>query len=215
MAGIMIEGPTVKSTGLQHMSGSATVAATDWWYELDADDRVVAVCGEWDAFALENGADPAVAPAVLGRSLWEFIGGAETKHLLRRVLAGVRTTARPVEAPFRCDGPGLERYMEFRAEPRDGGRMRITTRLLREVPRAGCAQADTVDAAALGEMITMCSWCNRIRTVDGIWVELADAVGHLGLFVADSLPPITHGMCTGCMEAMEPFFADATGRTAA
>jgi hypothetical protein len=189
------------------MSENSTDAAAEWWYELDADDRVTAVCDAWDAFALENGAHPAVAPSVLGRPLWEFIAGMETKHLLRRIVATVRTSARPVEAPFRCDGPGLERHMTFRAEPLDGGGMRITTRLLREVPRAGGDPAEARDASPPGEMITMCSWCNRIRTNAG-WLEVPDAVRHMGLFDAASLPPISHGMCTECLEAMEPLLAD-------
>lgn len=189
------------------MSGSSTGETTEWWYELDTDDRVAAVCDAWDAFARENGAHTTVAPAVLGRPLWEFVAGAETKHLLRRIVGSVRASARPVEAPFRCDGPGLERHMTFRAEPLEGGGMRITTRLLREVPRAGADRADARDARPPGEMITMCSWCNRIRTNAG-WLEVPDAVRHLGLFAATSLPPITHGMCTGCLEAMEPLLED-------
>ncbi|HLM67119.1 MAG TPA: hypothetical protein VK358_06315 [Longimicrobium sp.] len=189
-------------------SGSVMDAAAEWWYELDADDRVTAVCDAWDAFALENGAHPAAAPSVLGRTLWEFIAGAETRHLLRRILASVRTGARPVEAPFRCDGPGLERHMTFHAQPLDGGGMRITTRLLREVPRASAQGDEARDARPPGEMVTMCSWCNRIRTSAG-WLEVPEAVRHLGLFATASLPPITHGMCMGFLEAMEPLLADA------
>jgi hypothetical protein len=174
----------------------------EWWYELDASDRLVAVGGEWDRFALENGAPAAAAAGVVGRPLWDFVAGFETVHLLRRIVHSARVAGRPVEAPFRCDGPGLERHMHFRAELVDGGGVRVTTRLLREVPLDASPAAEA--PAPRCELLRMCSWCNRIRVDDGRWMEPAEAVAQLGLFTGPGVPPITHGMCAGCMEAMEP-----------
>ncbi len=178
----------------------------EWWYELDADDRVVAVGGEWDRFALENGAPGASAAAVVGRSLWDFVAGLETAHLLRRIIYSARISGRPMEAPFRCDGPRQERHMHFRAEAMDSGALRITTRLMREVPLDAPAPGGA--SAPRGELLRMCSWCNRIHVDDGPWMEPADAAARLGLFTGSAVPAITHGMCTGCAETMEPLLED-------
>lgn len=183
-----------------------TDAAIEWCYELDRNDRLTAVSGEWDRFALENGAPAAVAGAVLGRPLWDFVDGVETVHLLRRIVGGVRASGRAGEVPFRCDGPGLERHMLFRAEPLDGGGVRITTRLMDEIPLPAGPRAP---AEPPPELVQMCSWCNRIKVDGGAWVELSAAVARLGLFTAATPPPITHGMCAECLAAMEPLLADA------
>jgi hypothetical protein len=177
----------------------------EWWYELDADDRLVAVGGEWDAFAQENGAPGAVRAQVTGRSFFAFVAGMETAHLLRRILQAVRAGTRTIEVPFRCDGPGVQRFMNFRGEPLRGGGVRVTTRLLRELPLDAAPPAGAPDPDA---MIAMCSWCNRIRVHEGAWLEVAEAAAHLGLFLAPAPPAITHGLCGACLEAMEPLLDD-------
>jgi hypothetical protein len=180
--------------------------AKQWWYELDGVDRVTAVCNEWDAFALENDGSSSLAAAVVGRSLWDFVAGRETAHLLGRIMRAVRTTGRPVETPFRCDGPGVERHMLFRATALESGCLRITTRLVREAPLDPAAPPAGA-APELGELISMCSWCNRIRVQDG-WAEVAEAVARLALFSSAAMPAITHGMCSECLAAMEPLLED-------
>lgn len=175
--------------------------ATSWWYELDAHDRVAAVGGAWDPFARENGAPRATTGLVVGRALWEFVDGIETVHLLRRIIGGVRTSGAPVDVPFRCDGPGIERHMRFHAAALDGGSVRITTELLREAP---ASRAVPVAAPPVRGMIAMCSWCSYIRMDDGGWLPVAEAAARLGLFSGDAMPAITHGMCARCLQAIEP-----------
>lgn len=178
-----------------------------WWYELDAEDRVVAVGGEWDPFAVQNGAPLAVASNVIGQPLWAFVDGMETMHLLQRLIAGVRASGTVVEVPFRCDGPNVERHMHFHAAPAEGARVRITTRLLSEVHLDG-ATALSAAAPAEGAMVTMCSWCNHIRMLDGTWLPLAEAAARLGLFSGARMPAITHGLCHSCMATMQPLLDD-------
>lgn len=177
-----------------------------WWYELDREDRVVAVGGEWDPFALQNGAPHAVSAHVVGQPLWAFVNGIETMHLLQRLIAGVRASGAPVEVPFRCDGPNVERHMHFHAAPVNGDHVRITTHLLSEVP-VGSPPASSPGLDE-GAMVTMCSWCNHIRMVDGTWLPLAEAAARLGLFSGARMPAITHGLCHGCLAIMQPLLDD-------
>ncbi len=173
----------------------------EWWYELDAEDRLVAVCRQWDSFARENAPADAVAATVLGRPLWNFVAGFPAEPLLRRLVRDARAAAGPVEAPFRCEASALERHMLLRADVLDGGRIRITTRLVGEAARV--TPAADGDGPAGGELIRMCSWCSRIRLDDGGWMELPDAVARLGLFCGAEIAPISHGMCARCVAEME------------
>lgn len=176
--------------------------AAAWWYELDADDRVAAAHGAWDACAPRNG----VAQCPLGQSLWTLVDGIETVHVLRRIIAGVRKSGAAVEVPFRCDGPAVERHMQFRAAPLDGGRVRIATRLLFELPAHGTSAPPAPFGAEA--MICMCSWCSRIRAADGSWLPPAEVAARLGMFCGVRMPAITHGICGACLTIMDPLLAD-------
>lgn len=176
--------------------------AAAWWYELDADDRVSAADGRWDACAPRNG----VAPCPLGQSLWTLVDGIERVHVLRRIIAGVRTSGAAVEVPFRCDGPAVQRHMQFHAAPLDGGRVRIATRLLLELPSD--APPAPRSAPADDAMICMCSWCSRIRTADGGWLPPAEVAARLGMFCGARMPAITHGICGACLTILEPPLVD-------
>lgn len=176
--------------------------AATWWYELDADDRITAVGGAWDAFAAGNGAPRALTASVLGQSLWTFVDGLEITHLLRRILGDVRKSGTAVDVPFRCDGPATERHMHFHAAALEGGRLRVTTRLLWE---ASVDALPAERAPASGDaMIAMCSWCNSIRMADGAWLAAAEAAARLGLFSGARMPAITHGLCATCLVIMQP-----------
>lgn len=181
--------------------------AGTWWYELDAQDRVAAVGGERDAFAPGSRAARVLAASVLGQSLGTVVDGLETAHVLRRIIGGVRKSGTAVEVPFRCDGPGMERHMQFRAAPVAGGRVRVTTRLLFEAPRAGPPPPPAAIPAT--GMIAMCSWCNNIRMADDTWLPTAEAAARLGMFAGARMPAITHGICAVCLEVVLPL-VDAT-----
>src|SRR5689334_22653245 len=90
-------------------------------YDLDREDRLAAVSGAWDHFARENGAPELCGSRVLGRSLWDFVCGADVRHWNEVLLHGVRGHGRPVAVPFRCDAPDRERRMEMQVTPLKGG----------------------------------------------------------------------------------------------
>lgn len=173
-----------------------------WWYELDEGDRLIAVSPDWDTFAHENDAPENVASAVLGRPLWEFIAGAETEDLLRRIINVVRTRSRAVDVPFRCDSPGILRHMRFHAAPAGNNGVRITTHLLRELAADGMHAELRRPRASW--MVAMCSWCNAIRLDDGAWVEVDDGVARLRLFDTAHAPAVTHTICDTCLESIYP-----------
>jgi hypothetical protein len=85
-------------------------------YRIDAEDRIREVSEEWMRFAEENGGDPDPA-AVLGRCLWDFIPDEGNRRIYRCIVDAVRRNAKPIQVPFRCDSPSVERHMTMTVAP--------------------------------------------------------------------------------------------------
>ena len=167
-------------------------------YVLDAEDRIEAVDERWHEFAAANGAPALTAAAVLGRPLHAFISDSATAHLNRVLLARARGGS-VLTFPFRCDAPGLRREMRMELSPEPRGRVRCVTTLAAARP----VSRPRSPATGAPRLLTMCSWCNRIRLGDR-WYEVTDAVGGARLFVAPAPSEITHGLCRRCEDAMNP-----------
>lgn len=175
---------------------SVLVAACS--YQLDADYRLVSVDRAWTAFAVANDAPELVPPGPLGRPIWTFISDSTTKHLYERMLDRVMAGGPPIRVPIRCDAPTLRRFLDLSVARGPAGVI-ITTTVTRVEPRPAVRLMDREARRSPGEMLVMCSWCKRIRTPAG-WVEAEEAILRLGLFEADALPEITHGMCPQCFD---------------
>ena len=179
---------------------SSTSFGTERTYTLDAQDRVVAVDDGWDRFAAENGGT-CDAGSVTGRPLWDFVSGIETRHLWESLFGRIRDSHRAAVIPFRCDAPGLRRFLVMDLVPRKDGGLEIATRVVREEPRAHVALLDSgVERSA--RVIKMCSWCKRLET-EGGWLEVEDAAPALDLFGEPPVPLVSHGVCPDCVERLE------------
>ena len=89
----------------------------DRWYLLDAEDRIVSVSKDWNAFALENGGESAVAAKIIGQSLWSFIDCTETQSYLSSLFFYCRGADSEICMTYRCDSPGVQRLFRMQIEP--------------------------------------------------------------------------------------------------
>lgn len=165
-------------------------------HTVDASGNISGVNDEWVDFAAENGAPELTREGVAGRAVWEFMEGKETRHISRLILEKVIKTGRTITLPYRCDSPDLRRFLEMEISKGEGGLVVFKSRILKIEKREHAGLLDT-GAPRSEEMLTICSWCRRVRCPDG-WAEVDDAVRTLGLFTMDTLPQITHGMCEDC-----------------
>ncbi len=169
-------------------------------YRVDATDRIVHVDTDWLAFASENHADLGV-DVVVGRSLWDFIAGMETRSLYRALLGNVRRSGRAVAIPFRCDSPGTRRFMELDLRPRSGGgpagEVDLVGRLLREEPRMYLAVLDSQLTRARNR-IEICSFCKKVFAPGAGWLELERALPCLEVFSREEPPRLEHSLCEDC-----------------
>jgi hypothetical protein len=169
-------------------------------YVIDDQDRLVKVDQGFYAFAAENGWDG--AGSSLGRSLWDFVAGAELRKLQRMLLRRVRDDLGSVDLPFRCDGPTVRREMDIHIASQAPGRFVAFSARLRAEERRDEFQPLLASETPRGEeTLTMCGWCDRFL-VDGDWVEVEEAAARLRLFRASKLPAISHGVCPDCTEML-------------
>ena len=100
--------------------------------------------------------------------------------------------------------------MEMEVAELGGGVVRFESRIICEEPRRPVPVLDPWTDRS-GDLVRMCSWCNRIWLEEGRWVEIEEAVAALELFAAVPPPPLTHGMCTPCFEIVREEIAASAG----
>lgn len=175
-------------------------------YEIDRIDRIVALSDEWYRFARENDAGPSLTELRPGVALWDLITGAEVRHLYESIFAGVRRRLQPVRLPFRCDSPGLRRFMELEVSPTDGGGLMLAGHLLHEEPREEVdllapRPASEASSQEPETFVAMCSWCKAAR-LGGEWGAVEELVRAEGLFQKERVPRISHSICPECRESV-------------
>lgn len=171
-------------------------------YTLSPVFTIAAVSGAWDAFARDNGAPELTGEAVLGTSIWSWVGGPDTRLLLGKLLERAAAGAALRGVAYRCDSPELRRYMELAAALDPEGMLRLTHRLIRTEPRAARAELLARSAPRTSDLIRMCSWCNSIEVEGAGWVEVEEAARMSPLLSRPRQPSITHGICPPCMDSL-------------
>lgn len=174
----------------------------DVHYRIDGNDHLIFVDEGWTLTAKRDAVPELEPPHVIGRSLWSYLTDATTIQLYRQIIGRVRD-GRTAKFSVRCDGPAVRRVIELSIQPHElnPGHVEFRTRTLMNVERAWVPLLAR-DVARSDAMVRSCSWCNRIEVRRGDWVEVEDATDRLRLFDRESLPKLTHGMCTACGAAM-------------
>jgi hypothetical protein len=169
-------------------------------YRIDAQGRVAYVSEAWDAFAVDNDAPELRASAVLGRPLAEFISDPETRHIVDSLVRRAGESGRTLQVSFRCDAPHERRRLQMTVTPLEDGGTEFRTRPQRLDLRPDSPLLNR-QTSRTGDLLTMCSWCNRVR-VGGNWDEIEVAVDRLALLEAPALPGLTHGICEECSDQL-------------
>lgn len=165
-------------------------------YAIDDQDHLIKVDEGFYLFAEENGWDG--AGSSLGRSMWDFVAGAEMRKVQRLLLKRIRDEVREVRLPFRCDGPGVRREMQMRIVSHSSGRTVMFAARLDSAQSRDEAQPILDPAVPRGsDVLAMCGWCDRFE-VDGDWVEVEEAARKLALFRRAEMPVLDHGICPSC-----------------
>lgn len=138
---------------------SATCQA---FYEIDGDDRIVALNANWDAQAQQGDGGPrCTAAAIIGRPLLDFMAGDATHMFMRSALQAVRLLGQTRRLPYRCDSPSQRRRFEMVISPLPAGGVRIEHLLVEQAPRLPGLQR----LARAGHMAAgwCCSQCLSVK----------------------------------------------------
>jgi hypothetical protein len=167
-------------------------------YRIDSNNRIIEVDENWDWFALDNDSPHLVRDQVMHKPLFDLISDPMSRHLYQLLIERVKHTSKPISFNFRCDSPEKRRYMHMEMsyqETCDGVSFQSSTE--REEPREP-VELLSPQASRSDELVIVCSWCKRIKISDDEWVEIEQGVQQLGLFDAEVLPQLSHGMCPDC-----------------
>jgi hypothetical protein len=178
-----------------------SVGQSAYSYRIDAQDRIRRVSEPWQSFAEENQGSPEVCrpEAVLGRPLWEFIEGIETRHLYQHLVKKAREGIRLCSIPFRCDSPEERRFLHLDIHPLDDGALEFHSTLVRSERRASLRLLDRRVPRSL-QVVRLCSMCKCIAAPKERWLELEEGLQELRIFEEERMPQLTHGLCPVCFQ---------------
>lgn len=158
---------------------------------IAADDRIEAVDGSLDSFALARGALP-LACAGPGVLLWTLFPDERVRQLYRHLVDGVRAGA-PAAYDVFTDADGTRTWAGVSLSPLPAGGVQVHVAWLREEPVPAAPSGGGVPDV----LLRVCSWCSRVET-GAVWEEIGVAVVRLGLLGRAKPADISHGICPDC-----------------
>lgn len=185
----------------------APMCDDDLFFRLDQNNRIMEVGGSWDRVAKENGAPELVSARIRGQSLFAHVLGQPTRDFVWTALDAARKLRRPITQIYRCDSPGLKRFMEMTIALEPAGGLHLRHRQISAEPLATRVQFQAVRAGVRQAPLTIrCSCCNRLK-VGGIWMEVDQAIeaqeaigtaNDARLSSAHGIVRVAYGVCRAC-----------------
>ncbi|WPD24981.1 MAG: hypothetical protein SD837_10520 [Candidatus Electrothrix scaldis] len=170
-------------------------------YFINRENRIESINDVWRSFAAKNGGEKLMNEMVLYRDISKFIACDRCQELYYMLLESIRASKKAIGFSFRCDSPETRRYMKMEMVPLEQGKVQFTSYLEREEEREPVALLE-IFAERSVEIITICSWCKRIKAENGSWLDAEEAVEKMALFHKERLPKLSHGVCPVCYELL-------------
>ncbi|MCG7895891.1 MAG: hypothetical protein AB2733_06580 [Candidatus Thiodiazotropha taylori] len=150
-------------------------------YELDAENQICHIDGDWDQFLQANtdehqNHENLKKNRVLGNKLEAYVQDTTTRMLLHTVFAYVRQTQQTKAVPYRCDSADQKRFMSMQIEPLADAGLRISHTQLSSEPLDPPVEIHPANGGS-AETVWRCSICNRIES-DQVWLEPDEAAQH-------------------------------------
>lgn len=151
--------------------------------ELSAQNRIVALSDNWDAGAGRCDKGGPLAQSVMGRPIWDFVAGLETRSYLNALIFAARRDQRRLSVRYRCDGPSERRLYQMLVEPVQFGGVALTHLPLEITAHPVRPQVPEGELACCGQ-------CLRWRR-NGTWQET-------GALAALARSPVDYRVCPDC-----------------
>ncbi|GMV94979.1 MAG: hypothetical protein AMXMBFR82_47570 [Candidatus Hydrogenedentota bacterium] len=170
-------------------------------YDLDADDRIAAIRGDWYSFAVANGAPGLTTDSVIGHVLWSFVDGLDVRSVYRMLVENVRSTGRSNRLSFNCDDRENVRRFDLNIHLGDKGTVQFESTLIETTRRPPVPLFEPAIARSDDAILTVCSVC-KLVDVQGVWLAVEEALARLNLMSNPVMPQVSHGLCPSCFETM-------------
>jgi len=167
-------------------------------YRINVLGEITYVNSSWDEFALVNDAPELSSGQILGRSIWEFISDDTTVFLYHQMVDRARL-GNNVQFQLRCDSPSTRRMLDVKIEMHPTGDIEFQSRAIQETAREP-QELFSRGRERSDEMLTVCSWCNKIKVAEEDWREVENAMPNLSVFQLGAAPQLSHGMCGECYQ---------------
>jgi hypothetical protein len=166
---------------------------------LDVTDSIVFASEDWLQLAEGTDGRQPMPASVLGRPFFDFAPDPQLFPLYELVFRRVRKTKQPIRIPFTSESSNERRHMEMEVLPLEGGGLecRFLTALVEELGGGTCSDG----APREPPLLTLCSWCKKVKLPEGLWVEVEAAAQRLEFFFGEA-PHLTHGICLPCKDAL-------------
>ncbi|MAQ86045.1 MAG: hypothetical protein CMH12_23090 [Maritimibacter sp.] len=136
-------------------------------YRIDRSSRITWVCRNWDESTTRNGATRLTSASVIGRRLWDFVSGRDTREYLEALFHWSRGHDVPLHIAYRCDMPDEERYYRMSVCSTGPDEVGVSHRLLQRIAAPHPPQFSPHDGQ---ESSARCSVCCRYKIGD-TWVD--------------------------------------------
>lgn len=170
-------------------------------YLINRENEIESINGDWRSFARQNGGEKLMSEMILHRDIISFISCGRCQELYDMLINSVRTSKKMIEFPFRCDSPDIRRFMKMEMIPLDQGRVEFISYTEREEVRLPIYLLD-ISVQRSEKIITICSWCKRIKAEHVHWLDMEEAVQKMELFNSNRFPKLSHGICPACYETL-------------
>lgn len=167
-------------------------------YRIDDHDRIVDCNEDWFAFARENNSAQLTRTATRNRPIWNFIDDQETRHLYRLILRRVRG-GKTIHVCMRCDSPTARREVRLQIAPLPDRSVAFNSQITHEESREYVALLD-VTRERSPDIVSICSWCKKVRVPGRGWFEVEEALTQLGLTSEEHLPQLANMVCYDCYQ---------------
>lgn len=173
-------------------------------YKINEKDIIYEVSNNWEDFLTENkGFSNSNSKNVVGKSLWDFIAGDETKYLYQLIFSKARESKQEIKLFFRCDSPDMRRFLQIKIKSKTDGYIDLKSQILKAEKRKSVTFLNN-DIVRSEKVVIMCSMCKKLKVSDKDWEEVESGINTLQLFEITKMPIISHGVCPDCyLDVME------------
>ncbi|WP_022850334.1 hypothetical protein [Limisalsivibrio acetivorans] len=168
-------------------------------YKVDSDAVIQDIGGSWDFFAKENEGPHLLSSNVVGTSLWTYIIDSSTRKLYQDIIVRVLDTAEPVNFRYRCDSPGMKRFMNMNIT-KEGTGVLFNSSVERVETRSPEVYF-SIKSKSLAKIIKRCSICTKLNDGTG-WKEIGPWLSE-GNFDNDDINlSVMYCVCEKCSRSI-------------